>query len=173
MIDLKEVERSYKTAAGETWVLRRINLTIQRGEFVTLMGPSGAGKTSLLNVLAMLDDDWRGHYFFGPEAVHELKRKQRAALAKRNIGMVFQSYHLIEDLTVQENIDLPLSYADVPKSKRQAMVADGLDRFQMVAKKDLYRNPLSGAQQQLGGISSAISRQPALLLSHEPTGNLQ
>jgi putative ABC transport system ATP-binding protein len=172
MIDLKEVERSYKTAAGETWVLRRINLNIRRGEFVTLMGPSGAGKTSLLNVLAMLDDDWRGQYFFGPDAVHELKRKQRAALAKRNIGMVFQSYHLIEDLTVQENIDLPLSYADVPKSARQAMVADTLDRFQIVAKKDLYPNQLSGGQQQLVGIARAIIHKPALLLADEPTGNL-
>ena len=172
MIDLKEVERSYKTPAGETWVLRRINLTIQRGEFVTLMGPSGAGKTSLLNVLAMLDDDWRGQYFFGCDAVHELKRKQRAALAKRNIGMVFQSYHLIEDLTVQENIDLPLSYADVPRSERQAMVADALDRFQMVAKKDLYPNQLSGGQQQLVGIARAIIHKPALLLADEPTGNL-
>src|SRR3974390_538957 len=172
MIDLKEVERSYKTAAGETWVLRRINLTIQRGEFVTLMGPSGAGKTSLLNVLAMLEDDGRGQYFFGCDAVHELKRKQRAALAKRNIGMVFQSYHLIEDLTVLENIDMPLSYAAVPRSERQAMVAGARGRYQMVAKKDLYPNQLSGGQQQLVGIARAIIHKPALLLADEPTGNL-
>jgi ABC-type lipoprotein export system ATPase subunit len=172
MIDLKDIERSYKTAAGETWVLRRINLKIERGEFITLMGPSGAGKTSLLNVLALLDDEWRGQYFFDDAAVHDLKRKQRAEIAKRNIGMVFQSYHLIEDLTVQENIDLPLSYKDVPKSERQSMVADVLDRFQIVAKKDLYPNQLSGGQQQLVGIARAIIHKPALLLADEPTGNL-
>ena len=129
MIELKDVDRSYKTAAGETWVLRRINLKIERGDFVTLMGPSGAGKSSLLNVLALLDDEWRGQYFFGDAAVHDLKRKKRAELAKRNVGMVFQSYHLIEDLTVEENIDLPLSYKDIPKSERQGMVADVLDRI--------------------------------------------
>jgi putative ABC transport system ATP-binding protein len=172
MIELKDIERSYKTAAGETWVLRRINLKIERGEFLTLMGPSGAGKTSLLNVLALLDDEWRGQYFFGDAAIHDLKRKQRAEVAKRNIGMVFQSYHLIEDLTVQENIDLPLSYKDVPKSERQSMVADVLDRFQIVAKKDLYPNQLSGGQQQLVGIARAIIHKPALLLADEPTGNL-
>ncbi|HZD32421.1 MAG TPA: ABC transporter ATP-binding protein [Candidatus Angelobacter sp.] len=172
MIELKDIERSYKTAAGETWVLRRINLNIARGEFVTLMGPSGAGKSSLLNILALLDDEWRGHYFFDETAVHGLKRKQRADLAKRNVGMVFQSYHLIEDLTVQENIDLPLSYKDVPKSERQSMVADALDRFQIVAKKDLYPNQLSGGQQQLVGIARAIIHNPPLLLADEPTGNL-
>ena len=172
MIELKDVERSYKTAAGETWVLRRIGLRIERGEFVTLMGPSGAGKSSLLNVLALLDDEWRGQYFFEDAAVHELKRKQRSELARRNIGMVFQSYHLIEDLTVQENIDLPLSYKDVPKSERQSMVADTLDRFQIVAKKDLFPNQLSGGQQQLVGIARAIIHKPALLLADEPTGNL-
>ena len=172
MIELNNVERSYKTPAGETWVLRRINLKIEKGEFVTLMGPSGAGKSSLLNVLALLDDEWRGEYFFGAEAVHAMKRKQRADLARRNIGMVFQSYHLIEDLTVQENIDLPLSYKDIPRSERQRMVADALDRFQIVAKKDLYPNQLSGGQQQLIGVARAIIHRPALLLADEPTGNL-
>lgn len=172
MIDLKNVERSYKTGHAETWVLRRINLTIREGEFVTIMGPSGAGKSSLLNVLALLDDEWRGQYFFGDAAVHDLKRKKRAELAKRNVGMVFQSYHLIEDLTVEENIDLPLSYKDIPKSERQGMVADVLDRFQIVAKKDLYPNQLSGGQQQLVGIARAIIHKPALLLADEPTGNL-
>lgn len=172
MIELKDIERSYKTAAGESWVLRRINLKIERGEFVTLMGPSGAGKTSLLNVLALLDDEWRGQYHFGEAAVHDMKRKQRADLAKRNIGMVFQSYHLIEDLTVQENIDLPLSYKDIPKSERQSMVADVLDRFQIVAKKDLFPSQLSGGQQQLVGIARAIIHNPPLLLADEPTGNL-
>jgi len=172
MIELKEVERSYKTAAGETWVLRRINISVQRGEFVTLMGPSGAGKSSLLNVLGLLDDEWRGEYFFGEQPVHELKRKERAALARRNIGMVFQSYHLIDDLTVKENIELPLSYKNIAKTERQAMVADVLDRFRIVAKKDLYPSQLSGGQQQLVGIARAIIHQPALLLADEPTGNL-
>ena len=172
MIQLKNLERSYKTAAGETWVLRRIDLTIPEGEFLTVMGPSGAGKSSLLNVLALLDDQWAGEYWFRDEGVHRLKRKDRAELAKRNIGMVFQSYHLLDDLTVAENIDLPLSYKDIPRSERQAMVADTLDRFQIVAKKDLYPNQLSGGQQQLVGIARAVIHKPALLLADEPTGNL-
>ena len=172
MIQLKNLERSYKTAAGETWVLRRIDLTIPEGAFLTIMGPSGAGKSSLLNALALLDDQWAGEYWFRDEAVHRMKRKDRAELAKRNIGMVFQSYHLLDDLTVQENIDLPLSYKDIPSSERQAMVADTLDRFQIVAKKDLYPNQLSGGQQQLVGIARAVIHKPALLLADEPTGNL-
>src|SRR6516165_5397963 len=172
MIHLKNLERSYKTAAGETWVLRRIDLTIPEGQFLTIMGPSGAGKSSLLNVLALLDDQWLGEYWFRDEAVHKLKRKDRAELAKRNIGMVFQSYHLLDDLTVAENIDLPLSYKDIPKSERQAMVADTLDRFQIVAKKDLYPGQLSGGQQQLVGIARAIIHKPSLLLADEPTGKL-
>ena len=172
MIQLKNLERSYKTAAGETWVLRRIDLTIPEGQFLTIMGPSGAGKSSLLNALALLDDQWAGEYWFRDEAVHRMKRKDRAELAKRNIGMVFQSYHLLDDLTVQENIDLPLSYKDIPRGERQAMVADTLDRFQIVAKKDLYPNQLSGGQQQLVGIARAVIHKPALLLADEPTGNL-
>ena len=172
MIQLKNLERSYKTAAGETWVLRRIDLTIPEGQFLTIMGPSGAGKSSLLNALALLDDQWAGEYWFRDEAVHRMKRRDRAELAKRNVGMVFQSYHLLDDLTVQENIDLPLSYKDIPRSERQAMVADTLDRFQIVAKKDLYPNQLSGGQQQLVGIARAVIHKPALLLADEPTGNL-
>jgi ABC-type lipoprotein export system ATPase subunit len=172
MIQLKNLERSYKTAAGETWVLRRIDLTIPEGAFLTIMGPSGAGKSSLLNALALLDDQWAGEYWFRDEAVHRMKRKERAELAKRNVGMVFQSYHLLDDLTVQENIDLPLSYKDIPRSERQAMVADTLDRFQIVAKKDLYPNQLSGGQQQLVGIARAVIHKPVLLLADEPTGNL-
>jgi putative ABC transport system ATP-binding protein len=172
MIQLKNLERSYKTAAGETWVLRRIDLNIPEGSFLTIMGPSGAGKSSLLNALALLDDQWAGEYWFRDEAVHRMKRKDRAELAKRNIGMVFQSYHLLDDLTVQENIDLPLSYKDIPRGERQAMVADTLDRFQIVAKKDLYPNQLSGGQQQLVGIARAVIHKPALLLADEPTGNL-
>lgn len=172
MIKLRNLERSYKTAAGQTWVLRRVNLDIHQGEFLTLMGPSGAGKSSLLNILALLDDEWLGEYWFREQPVHELKRKQRGDLARRNTGMVFQSYHLIEDLTVAENIDLPLSYKDIPRPERQSMVADVLDRFQIVAKKDLYPNQLSGGQQQLVGIARAIIHKPPLLLADEPTGNL-
>jgi putative ABC transport system ATP-binding protein len=172
MIQLKNVERSYKTAAGQTWVLRRINLEIREGEFITVMGPSGAGKSSLLNALALLDDQWAGEYWFREQAVHGMKRKARADLAKRNIGMVFQSYHLLDDLTVQENIDLPLSYKDVPRHQRQSLVADVLDKFQIVAKKDLYPSQLSGGQQQLVGVARAVIHKPALLLADEPTGNL-
>jgi putative ABC transport system ATP-binding protein len=165
MIQLKNLERSYKTAAGQSWVLRRIHLNIAPGEFITVMGPSGAGKSSLLNALALLDDGWEGEYWFRGEAVHLMKRKQ-------NIGMVFQSYHLLDDLTVQENIDLPLSYKDIPRHQRQGMVADTLDRFQIVGKKDLFPSQLSGGQQQLVGIARAVIHKPALLLADEPTGNL-
>ncbi len=172
MIELKNLERSYKTPAGQTWVLRRINLTIREGEFITIMGPSGAGKSSLLNVLALLDDAWEGEYWFREEGVHQMKRKQRADLAKRNVGMVFQSYHLLDDLTVQENIDLPLSYKDIPRRERQGLVADTLDRFQIVGKKDLYPSQLSGGQQQLVGVARAVIHKPPLLLADEPTGNL-
>jgi len=172
MIQLKNVDRSYKTGAGRTWVLRRVNLDIREGEFITVMGPSGAGKSSLLNVLALLDDQWEGEYWFREQSVHDLKRKQRAELAKKNVGMVFQSYHLLDDLTVQENIDLPLSYKDIPRGQRQSLVADTLDRFQIVAKKDLYPSQLSGGQQQLVGIARAVIHKPPLLLADEPTGNL-
>ena len=172
MIQFKNLERSYKTPAGQFWVLRRINLEIREGEFITIMGPSGAGKSSLLNVLALLDDAWDGEFWFRDQAVHDMKRKQRADLAKRNIGMVFQSYHLLDDLTVKENIDLPLSYKDVPQKQRQGMVADTLDRFQIVAKKDLFPSQLSGGKQQLVGIARAVIHKPALLLADEPTGNL-
>jgi putative ABC transport system ATP-binding protein len=172
MIQLKNIERSYKTGAGQTWVLRRVNLDIREGEFITVMGPSGAGKSSLLNVLALLDDQWTGEFWFREQCVHTLKRKQRGELAKINVGMVFQSYHLLDDLTVQENIDLPLSYKDIPRARRQSLVADTLDRFQIVAKKDLFPSQLSGGQQQLVGIARAVIHKPALLLADEPTGNL-
>jgi len=172
MIELKNLERSFKTGHTETWVLRRINLTIREGEFVTVMGPSGAGKSSLLNVLAMLDDQWKGEFLFDETAVHRMNRKQRAELARQRIGMVFQSYHLLDDLTVAENIDLPLSYKDIPKSERQALVADTLDRFNIVGKKDLFPSQLSGGQQQLVGIARAVIHKPSLLLADEPTGNL-
>lgn len=173
MIELNNLERSYKTGHTETWVLRRIKLSIREGEFVTIMGPSGAGKSSLLNVLAMLDDQWRGDFSFDGAAVQTMNRKQRAELARQKIGMVFQSYHLLDDLTVAENIDLPLSYKNIPKSERQALVADTLDRFNIVGKKDLYPSQLSGGQQQLVGIARAVIHRPSLLLADEPTGNLQ
>jgi ABC-type lipoprotein export system ATPase subunit len=172
MIRLNNLERSYKTPAGQFFVLRRVNLEIREGEFITIMGPSGAGKSSLLNILALLDDSWDGEYWFRDQAVHDMKRKQRADLAKKNIGMVFQSYHLLDDLTVRENIDLPLSYKDVPHKQRQGMVADTLDRFQIVAKKDLFPSQLSGGQQQLVGVARAVIHRPSLLLADEPTGNL-
>lgn len=172
MIQLKNIERSYKTGPTQTWVLRRINLDIREGEFVTIMGPSGAGKSSLLNVLALLDDQWLGEYWFNDEPVHKMNRKQRADLARRNSGMVFQSYHLLDDLTVAENIDLPLSYKNMPRAERQGLVADTLDKFNIVGKKDLYPSQLSGGQQQLVGIARAVIHKPALLLADEPTGNL-
>jgi putative ABC transport system ATP-binding protein len=172
MIQLKNIERSYKTGAGQTWVLRRINLEIRVGEFLTIMGPSGAGKSSLLNILALLDDQWLGEYWLRDQPAHSMNRKQRAELAKRNIGMVFQSYHLLDDLTVAENIDLPLSYKNMPRAERQGLVADTLDRFQIVGKKDLYPSQLSGGQQQLVGIARAVIHKPSLLLADEPTGNL-
>jgi ABC-type lipoprotein export system ATPase subunit len=172
MIQLRNVERSYKSGAGQTWVLRRIGLDIQEGEFLTIMGPSGAGKSSLLNALALLDDQWLGEYWFKDEPIHKMNRRQRAEMAKRHIGMVFQSYHLLDDLTVQENIDLPLSYKDMPRAQRQGLVADTLDRFNIVGKKDLFPSQLSGGQQQLVGIARAVIHKPGLLLADEPTGNL-
>ncbi len=172
MIELHHLERSYKTGPTENFILRRIELAIRQGEFLTIMGPSGAGKSSLLNILAMLDDQWRGEFLFEGVAVQTLVRKQRADLARRRIGMVFQAYHLLDDLTVAENIDLPLSYKDVPRSERQALVADTLDRFNIVAKKDLFPSQLSGGQQQLVGIARAVIHRPSLLLADEPTGNL-
>ena len=172
LLDLKNLERSYKNGHTETFVLRRVSLSIASGEFVTVMGPSGAGKSSLLNVLAMLDDAWRGTFTFDSTPVHTLSRKQRAELARKRIGMVFQSYHLLDDLTVAENIELPLTYKDVSRAERQALVADTLDRFGIVGKKDLYPSQLSGGQQQLVGVARAVIHKPALLLADEPTGNL-
>ncbi len=172
MIRLCNLERSYKTPAGQTWVLRRISLEIREGEFITIMGPSGAGKSSLLNVLALLDDSWQGEYWFREQAAHAMKRRERAELAKKNVGVVFQSYHLLDDLTVEENIDLPLSYKEIPHRERQSLVADTLDHFRIVAKKDLVPSQLSGGQEQLVGIARAVIHKPALLLADEPTGNL-
>ena len=172
MITLKNLERSYPTGPTLSYVLRNINLYIAQGEFLTIMGPSGAGKSTLLNVLAMLDDQWQGEFAFEDTAIHTMNRKQRADLARRKIGMVFQAYHLLDDLTVAENIDLPLSYKNLARSDRQSLVADTLDRFNIVGKKDLYPSQLSGGQQQLVGIARAVIHSPTLLIADEPTGNL-
>ena len=172
MLTLENLDRTVKAGHTETWLLRRIHLHIRAGEFVTITGPSGAGKSTLLNILAMLDDAWTGSFTFNGTAVHTLSRKGRADLARRDIGMVFQSYHLLDDLTVAENIDLPLSYKNIPRPERQALVADTLDRFGIVGKKDLFPSQLSGGQQQLVGIARAVIHKPALLLADEPTGNL-
>jgi putative ABC transport system ATP-binding protein len=172
MISLRGLERAYKTAAGTTYVLRRINLDIQEGDFVTVMGPSGAGKSTLLSIIGMLDDNWTGEYFFLENAIHKLDRKRRSELNRKYIGFVFQSYHLLDNLTVYENLDVPLSYRDIPRKQRASMVADILDRFQIVGKKDLYPNQLSGGQQQLVGVARAVVGNPKLILADEPTGNL-
>ena len=173
MIRLHGVERVYPLAKGKFfYVLRDIDLDVAEGDFVSIMGPSGAGKSSLLHILGMHDHGWTGEYFFGDTAVHLLKAKERAALRNEQIGFVFQSYHLLDDLTVYENLDIPLSYRHVGKSERTAMVADTLDRFQIVGKKDLYPRQLSGGQQQLVGVARAIISNPKLILADEPTGNL-
>jgi ABC-type lipoprotein export system ATPase subunit len=172
MIKLRNVEKSYQIKAGRTYVLRRIDLDIRHGELVTIMGPSGAGKTTLLNILAMFDADWSGEYELDGQAVHEMKAKHRRELSKQLIGFVFQQYHLLEDLTVYENLEIPLSYRNVKRSERQALVADILDRFQIVGKKDLYPSQLSGGQQQLVAVARATIASPKLILADEPTGSL-
>jgi len=172
MLKLRGVEKSFDTKAGQLFVLRRIDMDVKPGEFVTIMGPSGAGKSTLLGILGMLDAAWRGEYWFLDQPVHRMNNKQRAALNKANIGFVFQQYHLLDNLTVYENLEIPLSYRDVPRSQRQAMVADVLDRFQIVGKKDLYPNQLSGGQQQLVAVARAVIANPKLILADEPTGNL-
>jgi ABC-type lipoprotein export system ATPase subunit len=172
MIELKNVEKSYSLAGGRVWVLRQINLSIAPGEFISVMGPSGAGKSSLLNILGMMDAQWEGEYTLDGQAVHALSPKQRQALAREKIGFIFQHYHLIEDLTVAENLDLPLSYRDISASERKARVGDILDRFQIVGKKDLYPNQLSGGQQQLVAVARAVISRPKVLLADEPTGAL-
>ena len=172
MIRLNNVERAYKSGAGASYVLRRINLEIHEGEFVTIMGPSGAGKTTLLSILGMLDDAWSGEFWLLEHAVHKIDRKKRGDLNRQYVGFVFQSYHLLDNLTVHENLDVPLSYRNVPRLQRAAMVAETLDRFQIVGKKDLYPTQLSGGQQQLVGVARAVVGNPKIILADEPTGNL-
>jgi putative ABC transport system ATP-binding protein len=172
MIELRNLEKFYETAAGKTFVLRRISVDIKQGDFLTIMGPSGAGKSTLLAILGMLDSNWQGEYYFLSEAVHKMKPKDRVELNKRYIGFVFQQYHLLDSLTVYENLEIPLSYRNVKRSERQSIVADSLDRFQIVGKKDLYPNQLSGGQQQLVAVARAVIANPRLILADEPTGNL-
>lgn len=172
MITLRNVEKFYEQGVTKTWVLRRINIEVKDGEFISIMGPSGAGKSTLLHLLGMHDSVWGGEYYFLDQPVHKLGKKERFELHKKHIGFVFQSYHLLDHLTVYENLEIPLSYRDVPRSKRQSIVCDILDRFQIVGKKDLYPNQLSGGQQQLVAVARAIIANPKVILADEPTGNL-
>jgi ABC-type lipoprotein export system ATPase subunit len=172
MIQLQNLEKRYQTKAGFTYVLRQINLDVNEGDFITFMGPSGAGKSTLLSIIGMFDGEYEGEYRFNGQAVNALKPRDRAALNKRHSGFVFQQFHLLDDMTVAENLDLPLSYRDLKRSERQSLVADTLDRFGIVAKKDLFPSQLSGGQQQLVAIARAIIAKPSLILADEPTGNL-
>jgi ABC-type lipoprotein export system ATPase subunit len=172
IIDLRHISKWHLQSGKPVFILKDINLTIDEGEFVSVMGPSGSGKSTLLNVIGMLDEANEGEYYFLDEPVHKLKEKSRSKLYKQNIGFVFQAYHLIDELTVYENIETPLLYQDVKSSERRAMVADILDRFQIVGKKDLFPSQLSGGQQQLVGIARALIVKPKLILADEPTGNL-
>jgi len=172
MIQLRDIEKAYRSGAGESWVLRRINVDIAAGDFVTIMGPSGAGKSTLLSILGMLDAEWSGEYFLDGRPVHAMRQRQRIELNKEYIGFVFQQYHLLDDLTVYENLEIPLSYRNVKRKERQAIVADTLDRFRIVGKKDLYPSQLSGGQQQLVAVARAVIAEPSVILADEPTGSL-
>lgn len=172
IIKTHNLEKFYETGYGRTYVLRRVDIIIEEGEFVTIMGPSGAGKSTLLHILGMLDSQWQGEYELLGNAVHAMKPKHRNALHKQHIGFVFQSYHLLDDLTVYENLEVPLSYRKIKRAERQSLVADVLDRFQIVGKKDLFPNQLSGGQQQLVGVARAVVMSPKVILADEPTGNL-
>ncbi|GAB2699117.1 ABC transporter ATP-binding protein [Mucilaginibacter koreensis] len=172
MLSLQHVSKYYQAGGNKTFILNDVSLDIDAGEFVSIMGPSGSGKSTLLNIIGMLDEPSEGYYYFADQAVHLLKEKQRSALYKDNIGFVFQAYHLIDELTVYENIETPLIYQNIKSAERKAMVADMLDRFQIVGKKDLFPAQLSGGQQQLVGIARALISKPKLILADEPTGNL-
>ncbi len=172
MISLRNIEKAYQHGVSKTYVLRRVSLDIAQGDFLSIMGPSGAGKSTLLHILGMHDSAWTGEYHFFDNPVHEIRRKDRAQLHKQYIGFVFQSYHLLDNLTVYENLEIPLSYRDVKKAERDSIVCDVLDRFQIVGKKDLYPNQLSGGQQQLVAVARSVIADPTLILADEPTGNL-
>ncbi len=172
LIRMRNLEKAVEAGPNKFFLLRRITLEINRGEFVTIMGPSGAGKSTLLSIIGMLDGAWSGEFYFLEQPVHKLSVKQRNELHKANIGFVFQSYHLIDNLTVFENLEIPLSYKNVPRKERVSLVCDSLDRFQIVGKKDLFPSQLSGGQQQLVGVARAVIQNPKLILADEPTGNL-
>jgi ABC-type lipoprotein export system ATPase subunit len=172
MIKLHNIEKFYQHGVSRTYVLRRVCVDVKDGEFVSIMGPSGAGKSTLLHIIGMHDTAWTGEFYFLDQAVHAMQPKARAALHKQYIGFVFQSYHLLDNLTVYENLEVPLSYRNVKRSERESIVCDVLDRFQIVGKKDLYPNQLSGGQQQLVAVARAIVASPKLILADEPTGNL-
>jgi putative ABC transport system ATP-binding protein len=172
MIRLRNIEKCFEHGITKTFVLRRISLDVHEGEFISIMGPSGAGKSTLLHLIGMFDSAWTGEFQLFDKPVHKLGKKERAELNKKYIGFVFQSYHLLDSLTVYENLDIPLSYRNIARKERESIVCDALDRFQIVGKKDLYPNQLSGGQQQLVAIARAIVSSPKLILADEPTGNL-
>ncbi|MEM6792705.1 MAG: ABC transporter ATP-binding protein [Acidobacteriota bacterium] len=172
IIRTHHLEKFFESGYGRTYVLRKVALEVEQGDFVTIMGPSGAGKSTLLHILGMLDGAWEGEYYFDGHPVHSMKLKHRNELHKQNIGFVFQSYHLLDDLTVYENLEVPLSYRKIKRAERQSMVADTLDRFSIVGKKDLFPNQLSGGQQQLVGVARAVIMNPKVIFADEPTGNL-
>lgn len=172
MIQLQKISRHYPVGFGKNYILKDIDLTINEGEFVSIMGPSGSGKSTLLHIMGLLEEPSEGQYLFEGERVDRMNEKKRTQLHRGSIGFVFQAYHLIDELTVYENIETPLLYKNIPGSERKSRVADVLDRFNMVAKKDLFPNQLSGGQQQLVGIARAIVAEPRVILADEPTGNL-
>lgn len=172
MIKLRDIDKFVDSKYQRTFILKGIDLEIEQGEFVTIMGPSGAGKSTLMNIIGMLDEPSQGEYYFYDEPIHRMKERKRSDMHKHHIGFVFQAYHLIDELTVYENIETPLLYKGVKSKERKSMVAEMLDRFQMVAKKDLFPEQLSGGQQQLVGVARALIGEPKLLLADEPTGNL-
>jgi ABC-type lipoprotein export system ATPase subunit len=172
MISLRNVDKYYEHGPTRTYVLRRVSIDIRQGEFVSIMGPSGAGKSTILHVLGMHDSNWSGEYYLLDHPIHKLNRKDRLELYKKHVGFVFQSYHLLDDLTVYENLEIPLSYRNIKKAERESIVCDMLDKFQIVGKKDLFPNQLSGGQQQLVAIARALVANPKVILADEPTGNL-
>lgn len=172
MIQLNQIDKFIESRFQRVFILKGIDLTIEQGEFLTLMGPSGVGKSTLLNIIGLLDEDYEGKYSFDNRSINTMKSKERSALHKSEFGYIFQAYHLIDELTVYENIETPLLYRNVSGGERKSIIADLLDRFNMVAKKDLFPEQLSGGQQQLVGVARAIAGKPRVLLADEPTGNL-
>lgn len=172
MIKVENIEKFYEHGVSKTFVLRRVSFEVKEGDFVSIMGPSGAGKSTILHILGMYDSSWSGEFYFLDHAIHKIDKKKRSEFNKKYVGFVFQSYHLLDHMTVYENLEVPLSYRDVKKSDRESIVCDVLDRFQIVGKKDLFPNQLSGGQQQLVAVARAVIASPKLILADEPTGNL-